>query len=659
MARAERQELTTVLNLEDKLSGPIAAAKAAVKAAEDQTGSFSNVLENARPRIREFGRAGSELAVVARAIGGDFGLTLGPLGDFSHVLGDAGLVVSAFTDLGPRAIGVVQGLAEAAFAAIPVLQGEAAAANEDAAAFDKLAAAKAAAGGAGGLGLIGGAGVALVGTAGLTAAVGLEKFSEAQDKAAESARQAARDEANHELVLALFPNIAQINAAAEAELTNTHVQQTSALGTLIGATQDVIDKFQAQRRAAQSLGGEQFTLAESLAKGYEKFSALNGLLPATERQLSTAANITGDLAGALDALPRQVEIDITQVITTIDRIAANAAADEAHGFGPSRLTAPPVTQNDFFDRAAAERAAADAANKAADEARRKAEELAQANRDKVQRSYDDIRQASDRLFDSLHERHLKAITDAEKLAEKNHDAAIEAINARLKSEEAAHAGPVTAAEQALSQREATEQRRNLVEAVQAAQQALAANRDPAQAADLQRALRDAKETLENFDAQATIDRLKAVQGVLDTGSEAAAQKARDQADADLEAAKAKATAQENAITAADKKNRDDFDRQLEILKKRDEQDPARFLTDIRQLEARNGIFTDDRGFRHIGDVVAAAIKATPPKVEVKPTINVYPTVHVSVSGRDVAAVIQSLTSPTQTPSVRSGAGGRR
>lgn len=295
----------------------------------------------------------------------------------------------------------------------------------------------------------------------------------------------------------------------------------------------------------------------------------------------------------------------------------------------------------------------DAANRAAAaEAKRDAAELAQATREKVANSYDVAKRASDRLFDSLHDRHVKAIKDAETLAEKQHDAAVQNINDTLAAQKIANAAPVTAAEKAQSDTEASRQRRNLVESVQAAQQALATNRDQTRALDLQRSLRDATESLQSFDANRAIDRLKGAQAIQDQAAENAAKIARDKADADLEAAKTKAAADEKFVNTRDAKRKQDFDTALAALRKRDEQDPAKFLTDLKQLQTKFGIFTDERGFTHIGDVVADAItKTKPPPVNVTLTV---PRGAIQLNGRDVNNAVTVGISPTQSQSARSG-----
>jgi hypothetical protein len=399
---------------------------------------------------------------------------------------------------------------------------------------------------------------------------------------------------------------------------------------------------------------------------------LAGSVQETSDPLTQATLDAVHFKEALENLPNDVFVNIR--IKTIAEGAGGrnvaergaTAVDIATGAGDPTIAqhnADFIIEQQQREAAAAaerERKADDARRKreqaqreAAAQAKRDAAELAAINREKVGNSYDVAKRASDRLFDSLHDRHVKAIKDAETLAEKQHDAAVQNINDTLSAQKIANAAPVTAAEKAQSDAESQRQRRNLVESVQAARQALATNRDQTRALDLQRSLRDATESLQSFDANRAIDRLKAAQAIQDQAAENAAKIARDKADADLEAAKTKAAADEKFVNTRDAKRKQDFDTALAALKKRDEQDPAKFLTDLKQLQTKFGIFTDERGFTHIGDVVADAIKTTkPPPVNVTLTV---PRGAIQLNGRDVNNAATVGISPTQAQSARSGA----
>lgn len=375
-----------------------------------------------------------------------------------------------------------------------------------------------------------------------------------------------------------------------------------------------------------------------------------------------------DLNTALDDLPRDISVNIDVGLT------GAGAGVFAQGFP---TTGTPAGNTDFgpthgstgslagtsADPAEVARQRQQAADEAARRAKQQADELARAYKEKVAAEFKNAESVADHLFDSLHDRHLQAIDDAENLARTKHDAALQDIADNLKAEQAANAAPVNAAEAALRERQQEQQRRDLVERLQAAQAAVQANTDPAQAADLAKALRAAREALENFDAQATIDRLKTTQTALDTQAQSAADKAKAQADKDFADAQAKADAQRKQETIDDQKRREQFDAQLAALKARDTaagKTPAQIQADIDVLEKRFGIFIDPvTGFHHIEDPIVRAIKDVkidPPQVTVvnnqKFLLQVGPN-----ELRLIASALSTNQQPSATTGVRTGSGG--
>lgn len=300
----------------------------------------------------------------------------------------------------------------------------------------------------------------------------------------------------------------------------------------------------------------------------------------------------------------------------------------------------------------------DKANRDAEERDRQAEQrrgqrLSQAKQDasayadvlkhKVADAYDVVKRTSDTLFDAQHARVLRAINDAEKLAETQHDAATQQISDTLKLRLQQDAAPVDAAEAAQRQLELSRQRRDLGEGLRSAQ----ASGDPV-------AIRNAQEALQSFNAAQRIDALKLTQSKLDLAAQteaAAAQKVADDALAAAKTAQAKAITDE---TARNKKQQDDFDRALDKLKVKDAGNPAKFKKDALALQEKFGIFTDPNGFHHIADAVTDAIKTikiAPPVFS--PTIVYNPPVF-SISGRILASYIATSQSPSATPGVRTG-----
>lgn len=389
---------------------------------------------------------------------------------------------------------------------------------------------------------------------------------------------------------------------------------------------------------------------------------------ASKKAIEDAKGATDTLADSLQSLPREITIDVITRFTSTGAGATSVGTvtgpagnidqlPDATGNLPSANSLSAAEQA----ASAARRQASQAAEEAARRAKQAAEELARANRDKVAASYNDVKRASETLFDSLHARHIKAIEDALKLAQTQHDGAIQRINDALAAQEAENAKPVNAAQAALNEREQAQQRRNLVEAEQAAAAALQKNTDPTQTASLAKALRDATEALENFDARATIGRLTTVQQQQDAAAEAQAQKARDQADADLEAAKAKAAADEQRVNKADAANAAKFEAELEKLRQKDANDPRKFLTDVTALQARFGIFTDPvTGFRHIADTLPGTISNAIAKVKIPaPVLNqkFYLQIGTGVA-REIFAAGQAANQPAASSGVRTGQGGR-
>ncbi len=327
--------------------------------------------------------------------------------------------------------------------------------------------------------------------------------------------------------------------------------------------------------------------------------------------------------------------------------AANAASATQAQLDAARATAAKVAR----DKATAD--AKSAADKARAEAKQAADELAAAYREKVSNAFDKAKRASDSLFDALHDRHLKAIHDAEELAQKKHDAALDEIADQLSVAKAQNAVAVNRAQRAQDAQTQAQQLRDLHEAADDAFTALQKTPNDVGA---QRALRNAREALVNFSAQQNISALQAVQAAKDKAAEDAAQKARDQADAQLEAAKLKAAADTAFANKADAKKKADFDLALDALKKKDIADPAKFLVDVKALQAKFGIFSDDRGFQHIGDVVAGALKnVVIPTPHI--TLNTSPSFILKLGPTElkgIAAAVASTANPSQAGSARTG-----
>jgi hypothetical protein len=327
--------------------------------------------------------------------------------------------------------------------------------------------------------------------------------------------------------------------------------------------------------------------------------------------------------------------------TNVEERTADTSGDDARFFS--------AQQNIQFAIDQAKRADDIAAGRKRDRDERLAqakadqEAFAQAQGEKVDAAFDKTKRTADTLFDALHNRHLQAINDAEKLAETQHTAATQAIDDALKARLAANAAPVTEAEKRQAQIELSRQRRDFGINLQTA----LAGGDPL-------AIRSAQEAIQSFNANQRIAGLRETQAKLDVAAQAEATAAHKVADDKLDAAKLEQARLLDIENKRAKKQQDDYDRRLEALKKRDATDPAKFAKDAAALDREFGITTDLRGFHHIGDVLATAIKNVTipaPNVTLQTTIYSPP---IYLNARLIAAAMASGQSATATPGVRTG-----
>lgn len=466
-----------------------------------------------------------------------------------------------------------------------------------------------------------------------------------------------------------------------------------------GAGKVASDTLPGLVQSAKDLEHQVNATGSALDGGTDSFGAFNGVIHGLHSQLGPATDAIAQfgqaafdaknnvsdttpevnaLKGALDSLPPNVDINVNVHLNTASLAAAEANVarlrqtgedtSSLNQFGgaavqPFEQTVPIIDPNVVAFNNAQARARASAAEDAARKAKQAAEELARAYRDKVNQEFKNAQSLVDKLFDALHARHLQAIDDAENLARKKHDAAVQDIQDNLKAEEAANAAPVNAAESALRERQQEQARRDLVERLQAAQSAVTANTDPSRVAELATALRDAREALENFDAQATIDRLKSTQSALDAQAQSAADKATAAADAEFAKAQAKADADRKQETIDAQKRKDEFEKQLAALQARDlkaGKTPTQIQADIDALEKRFGVVIDPvTGFHHIEDPLVRAIKDV--KIE-PPAVTVVNNQHFLLQVgpnelRLLASELQKNANPAASSGVRTGSGG--
>lgn len=238
----------------------------------------------------------------------------------------------------------------------------------------------------------------------------------------------------------------QDQSAAQADATATANAQTAAVkgladaATLLSTTTDAATV--AAVKAAQSGAGWQ----ASLKGAAEAVGTLTGPI--------------NDLGAALDALPREVTIDVVTKFTSTGA-GAFAVGEFPQGPAGNASNAPTLGSTGSLTgtsadpevvarqqqaaaeaaRRAAQQATADA-QRAADAANRKAAEdaraLADAQIEQGRRAFEELKAAAHRFFDDLHDKNLKAIQDAKDRAD-----------AEIEQQKRANLAPVDAAQAAL------------------------------------------------------------------------------------------------------------------------------------------------------------------------------------------------------------------
>lgn len=179
--------------------------------------------------------------------------------------------------------------------------------------------------------------------------------------------------------------------------------------------------------------------------------------------------------------------------------------------------------------------------------------LTQAQRDAAKTLQDTNRAAfasaeasAKKYFDAVHAANLKAIQDAHDLASARIAEERRAVNAQLAEQLRLNAAPADAAEAALRDTQNAQTRRNLVEALNAAQAGTTDANGVTTVDPI--AVRDATEALQNFDAQLNIAALREQQAIADEKARAdaaAAQTALDTAQSKVDEKAKTDTAAEN------------------------------------------------------------------------------------------------------------------
>ncbi len=366
--------------------------------------------------------------------------------------------------------------------------------------------------------------------------------------------------------------------------------------------------------------------AQALAAGLD-----TGLIPSIEK----GKDLTKDLVDVLLDIPTSIESTVrVNIIQTVSGVGAGSTPTGVESTGD--ITGPLVQS--AKDRAdAAARAREEAGRKAAADEKQRQQEIAAAITDR----YQTAKRLEDEFFAKVHQNRLKEIQDTLTAAQTAHTAAIAAIQDTLRTQLAANAQPVNAAQTALADVQNQQSLRNLTDAANKA--FTAAQAAPSDEA-AQLALRDAREALANFKAQLNITALQQQQAVKDAAAHHTADLATLAADKTLATADQKAKHDiivENGRYATQQRNFNNaMDRILgDTVKKHQSLNTAlQRLIDLINHYAGKPLPTKEPQGR-----VNEAMHIV--------NVNVPP---ITIGARAITSAMSSQVSPSQSPFVRSG-----
>lgn len=528
--------------LKDEASAAAAQIATNVAAADKATTGFGERLVSSGGRIREFRKAGLELANVASLIPGPWGDAATSVGKVISMSGEIGLLSRAVVDLGGSALGFAGralGMGTAAATAATGIAVEGAAATATAAEVGTLTVAQDAAA-ASSIAWWGRLGLLAAVAAPLAAAVGEirqndDRLTEAQKKVADGSatmydRLAAQAAAHH--------------AAAEAAKGDgaIHLDLQGIFRGATSAVDGLLQSLLAQKRA-----NEAAALAAKVASGYfRQFTTAAGETGAGLDIVGTAAYAGAhgiDAAGAAATAAGNAAVTAANKFAYLARTQASmgnrTATDVRDVFGPTgspiattggmsatdaylggafdthvHYTPPKATKSGGASGVSAAAAAATAAIAAAYSAEKVAgdnasDELHRRNTQVIT----DAQQAARKKIDADHQATQLGIENAHRLADEQIQASRKSVDRQLAEQKRLNARPVTDAEKRQAAIEAGEQLRDLSATAQASPNDI-----------------HAQEALANFQAHQQIDALREQQAQQDAAAEAAAQTAKDQLD---------------------------------------------------------------------------------------------------------------------------------
>lgn len=351
-----------------------------------------------------------------------------------------------------------------------------------------------------------------------------------------------------------------LQTGAINSLNDAVISVTSSIITLYGTSKDAADAATKHRLELYGEQGAALSAAQGMVALHGATASVVDTSPAFVGALSAEAAAADNLAFRAAVAARNIAAALGSATAVDKRLRQLGEAPGAgvsgslqlggitSGLGgyyqpPALPTVPktPKGKGGGGGKSAADKAAADA--KAAAEAAAKA----------IDDMYEKAGKAGDEYFDKIHDRNMRQIDDAHKVANEKIKAereasketlrlALDAIDKELAAKKRANAEPVTQLEASQAAVEAAQQLRDLQE--QLAQ---------AQAGGDQKAIRDATEALQNFQAHQQIDAARAAQDAADAAAEAAAEAAR----AAAQEAEAKRQADLDARQAAEDKKYDE------------------------------------------------------------------------------------------------------
>lgn len=497
--------------------------------ADGVSGAFGRIagsLDHGRSKLREFKSASSEVAVVAGALGREFGDSVTPITNFAAVLADAGLVGHALVDLSPRFAGFVTstlGLGAASTTAAAGVAVEGAAATATTAEIGALTVAQDAATASS---LAWWSRLGLLAAIGLPVAAAVGEIRQNDDRLTEAQKKVADGSAT--MYDRLAAQAAAHHAAADAAKGDgaIHLDLEGIFRGVTGEVETLMQSLWAQKRAhdAAALGAKvasgyfrQFTTdAGETGAGLDNvaskaIAAAQGFTVATN-SVNVAGSAAVDAANDFSALA--IRVYTAYSVATKSQLAlAGAGAGAissaealAQGIGGIEAAASaslePIKKHTtaVHGIGAANTAAAKAISTAISDAYTKAKDAANSYADT---EHNDARQ----IIDDSHRVRQAQIDDAHKSATERIDAEKRAVSEILDERRALLLVPVTGEEQQLRDRQNGEQRAHLQEALDAANagtQTTDANGNVVSTVD-PKAVRDATNALEEFNQQLKID----------------------------------------------------------------------------------------------------------------------------------------------------------